>query len=715
LPDGRAWEIVSPLDKHGALLGWIGSGGPGLVQASVGGDAITYLAGSPTEAEPQGNAVKSQVFSTRGSGGWASLDIASSHDTATGQPVGNGEEYRFFSEDLSLGVVQPFGAFTPSLSVEASEQTTFLHSDYVHGNVGDVCVEACYRPLVTGAPGHENVPEGTVFGEEGKCPPRSLCGPQFEGATPDLGHVVLDANVPLSATAVKRSLYEWSGGQLALVSVLPVSEGAAAVGGAFGGFVHQSRDARHAISDDGSRIVWTSYGSAPHLYLRDSVREETVRLDTGLAGMPEFQTASADVSEVFFTENGDLYEYDVVHGELLRLTVGAETRVSVLGASEDGSYVYFVANGVLAPGAVPGQCVPDPPLPEASCNLYVRHDGTIRLVRVLSGADNADWNPSLAGLTARVSSDGRWLAFMSQRSLTGYDNHDAISGEPDEEVFLYEAEHDRVVCASCDPTGARPLGVEYRKLGASPGFPSLVGGNTVWNTQWLAANIPGWTPYSLGNALYQSRYLSDSGRLFFNSNEALVPKDVNGTWDLYEYEPPGVGGCTQASVTFGEHSGGCVGPVSSGSSPEESAFLDASETGGDVFFLTAAKLSSQDNDTSLDIYDAHECTSASPCLPVAAVLPPPCSTGDACKAAPSPQPLIFGAPASATFSGAGNVPPSGSIPAVKRRSLSRAQKLARALRACRKKPKKRRPACVKHARGAYGPVGKAKRSNRRAG
>jgi hypothetical protein len=521
--------------------------------------------------------------------------------------------------------------------------------------------------------------------------------------------------VPLSATAVKESMYEWSGGQLALVSVLPVSEGAAAVGGAFGGFVHQREDARHAISNDGSRVVWTSYGSAPHLYLRDSVRGETVRLDAGLAGIPEFQTASADVSEVFFTDNGDLYEYDVVHGELLRLTVGAETRVSVLGASEDGSYVYFVANGVLAPGAVAGQCAPSPPLPEASCNLYVRHDGTVRLVRVLSGADNADWSPRLAGLTARVSSDGRWLAFMSQRSLTGYDNHDAISGEPDEEVFLYEAEHDRVVCASCDPTGARPLGVEYGKLGESPGFPSLVGGNIVWETQWLAANIPGWTPYSLGNALYQSRYLSDSGRLFFNSNEALVPKDVNGTWDVYEYEPPGVGGCTQASVTFGERSGGCVGPVSSGSSPEESAFLDASETGGDVFFLTAAKLSSQDNDTSLDIYDAHECTSASPCLPVAAVLPPPCSTGDACKAAPSPQPSIFGAPASATFSGAGNVPPSGSTPAVKRRSLSRAQKLARVLRACTKKPRKRRPACVKHARGAYGPVGKAKRSNRRAG
>ncbi len=712
LPDGRAWEMVSPFDKHGALIEAIGEGA--VLQASVDGGAITYLADQPTETEPEGYSNSVQVFSTRGEGGWVSRDIALPHESATGQPIGNGQEYRFFSDDLSLGVVQPFSAFNASLSVEASEETVFLHTNYLHGDVNERCVESCYRPLVTGAPGFENVPEGTAFGEEGLCPPRVLCGPEFRGATPDLGHVVLNSKVPLTAMPVKEGLYEWSGGRLALVSVLPASEGGAAVAGEFGGSVQLSKDARHAISDDGSRIVWTT-SSTRHLYMRDIASGETVRLDAGLVGTPEFQTATADVSEVFFTENGDLYGYDVVHGELLRLTEGAEVRYSVLGASEDGSYVYFVANGVLAAGAVPGRCT-EAPLPEATCNLYVRHDGAIKLVTVLSGADNADWNRSLPSLTARVSSDGRWLAFMSQRSLTGYDNHDAISGEPDEEVYLYEAEHERLVCASCDPTGARPVGVEYENIGPSPGIQSAVGGPRVWeHEQWLAANIPGWTSYRLGIALYQSRYLSDSGRLFFNSNEPLVPQDVNGTWDVYEYELPGVGGCVTSSVSFVERSGGCVGLVSSGSSPEESAFLDASGTGGDVFFLTAAKLFSQDNDTSLDVYDAHECMSVSPCLPTPVVQPPPCSTGDSCKAAPSPQPSIFGSPSSATFSGAGNVLSSGSGPGVSLRSVSRAQKLARALRACRKKPKRKRPACEKRARRAYGPVGKAKKSNRRAG
>ena len=44
-------------------------------------------------------------------------------------------------------------------------------------------------------------------------------------------------------------------------------------------------------------------------------------------------------------------------------------------------------------------------------------------------------------------------------------------------------------------------------------------------------------------ALYQSRYLSNNGRLFFDSADSLVAADVNGKEDVYEFEPAGVGGC----------------------------------------------------------------------------------------------------------------------------------------------------------------------------
>ena len=43
---------------------------------------------------------------------------------------------------------------------------------------------------------------------------------------------------------------------------------------------------------------------------------------------------------------------------------------------------------------------------------------------------------------------------------------------------------------------------------------------------------------------------------------------------------------------------------------------------------------------------------------------PPCEEGESCKAAPTPQPEIFGPPPSATFNGAGNVTPEPAKPAV---------------------------------------------------
>ena len=150
-------------------------------------------------------------------------------------------------------------------------------------------------------------------------------------------------------------------------------------------------------------------------------------------------------------------------------------------------------------------------------NMYVLHEGATKLVSVLSSADSPDWghngylkaggnvvDPGTAvlGLTARVSPDGEWLAFVSRRQLTGYDNLDVGSGRPDAEVYVYHASAGTLVCASCDPTGARPRG---------------------------AARVPGWTM-----PLYQSRYLSDGGRLFFDSPDALVAQDTNDAEDVYE-------------------------------------------------------------------------------------------------------------------------------------------------------------------------------------
>ena len=731
LPDNRAWELVSPPDKLGALIEPIAE--TGVVQAAAGGGGITYLANAPTEAEPAGYSNKVQVLSRRGASAWSTRDIAIPHTSATGLSAGSGQEYKFFDPELALSAVQPFGQFIPELSEEASESTAYLH------NLEEGCGSHCYRPLVTGKPGFSNVPEGTQFGEEQNCTPGAphlsvVCGPEFLGASEDFSHVVLRSKAALTPGSIEGELYEWSGGALAQLSVSPEE---APIAGA--GLGNESRgSAQHAIASDGSRVVWEAQGA---LYLRDTTRNETVQLDAPEAGCAsckggdgQFQIASADDSRIFFTDTqkltegsgseagkrADLYECRIVSSpklgcELSDLTPprgeeAAEVQGSVLGASEDGSSLYFVAKGVQseAPNARGQSAIAGKP------NLYLRHGSSTEFIATLAGGDETDWelfggtSVALQSQPTRVSPDGQFLELMSEASLTGYDNRDAASGKPAAEVYLYDAATKELRCASCQPSGVRPVGVEYRKLEPESG--GLVGGpRNIWPASALvAANVPGWTAMAVGQSRYQPRYLSNEGRLFFNSADALVPEDANGTQDVYQYEPPGIGNCSEASETFSLRSGGCVALISSGSSTQESAFLDASESGSDVFFLTSARLSAIDTDDSRDVYDAHVCTGAEPCITYKPREVTSCESEAACKAPPSPGPQIFGAPPSAILPSTGNLPPAGAAASTTRKTPEqiRIEALNKALRACRAKHnKKQRQACERAARKRYAKPG----------
>jgi hypothetical protein len=772
LPDGRQWEMVSPPDKHGALVEPIGE--DWLIQAAAGGGRMAYVTRAPTDSNPAGYALYQSVLATRGNGGgWSSRDLAIPHIAPTGLSVGQGWEYRFFTEDLARTIVQPFGPFVPCeseqgaaqpcLSPEASEQTAFLAADYT-GDSSERCTESCYTPLVTGAEGYADVPPETVFGQTSvfghPCPPFVYCGPAFEYATPDANHVLLQSPVALAASPSAKavippgSMYEWNAGRTAserlrLVSVLPGNGSGEALPASGVQLGYHEGNARHVISDDGTRVVFgAAQNNQQHLYLRENATEQqspigehgeclvaadacTVQLDAGLPASAQFQTANRAVTRIFFTEDsngaeeGDLYEYDVQQGTLVAMTENAHVVGSVIGASEDGSWMYFVATAALAPHATTDR------------NLYEMHYSGVaweapRLVAALSSVtDETDWTHDAQGysdLAARVSPNGEWLAFMSTRRLTGFDNSDRTSGEADSEVYEFDAATGGLVCASCNPTGSRPAGVPAAQIDTANG--GIAGGHQVKFPR-VAANLPPWTStISSATAIYQSRYLSDSGRLYFNANDALVSKDTNGTEDVYEYEPEGVPagehGCSSASesgsVTFAPARGvqvegrelqegaGCVALISSGESPDESAFLDATETGSEVFFLTSAELLPQDTDTSYDVYDARECSAASPCLPPPNSQPGPCNNEASCKAAPAPQPDIFAPSGSATFSGPGNLVPllPAAVPVV-RKTLTRAQKLGLALKACKKqKNRKKRASCEKKAHKSYGAKPKAK-------
>ena len=190
------------------------------------------------------------MFSTRGPAGWTSRDMSLPHEAATRLSGGNGFEFRFFSETLEQGIVQPFGDLVKSAVPEASEQTALLASDYLNGNTSEPCLPAsmsCFKPLVTDKAPFANDTTNNPFqpfGEEGLCsganPELTLCGPHFLGATPDAQHVIVAScatdvacHTALTSTpAPEGGLYEWSAGkpaseQLQLVSLLPGGAGAA--------------------------------------------------------------------------------------------------------------------------------------------------------------------------------------------------------------------------------------------------------------------------------------------------------------------------------------------------------------------------------------------------------------------------------------------------------------------------------------------------------
>jgi hypothetical protein len=149
----------------------------------------------------------------------------------------------------------------------------------------------------------------------------------------------------------------------------------------------------------------------------------------------------------------------------------------------------------------------------------------------------------------------------------------------------------------------------------------------------------------------------------------------------------------------------------------ESAFLDASESGNDVFLLTAAKLPavsgvSGDTDTNFDVYDARVCAQAPSfsCLPGSEPGQAACDeTQRACKP-PATPPTSFTAPASPSVSGPGNVSAvevrGSKEQSGKTKQLTRAQLLKRALSVCSKKykrDKKKRASCEARARKWYAP------------
>ncbi len=603
LPDDRGYELVTPTNTEGAepyrpegAGGFEGASTVFTQYPSVAADdggALAYV-GSPTTNGngSQGEGIGNQFLATRQSGGgWTQSNI---------QPPGyQSPTYWAFARNLEDGLLlsdEPLGA-----GVTGGYPDLYLRNN----------TDESYRPLSTVTPPNRSAGEfGAVRAYDNSVTDSSL-GQLYAGASADFTHLLFEANDALASPAVDpgaraNNLYEYTAGSLQTVNLLP--GGAPAPDATFGAVVDEPESPanfEHVISSDGDRIFWTDMDTGS-LYVRENSTSTSL-----IAEDATYLTASTDGSSVLYMKGGDLYKDDLSTGLTIDLAPAGHV-LGIAGASEDLEYVYFVAESALAQGATANKP-----------NLYLLHDGATVFIGTLGssseestdaayGNGNTDpWQADIGYRTAQSTPSGQTLVFMSRQSLTGYDNTSRETGQPEREVFVYDAPSGRLSCVSCNRSGEPPVS------GLSAVF-ALSKHNT-----------------------YQLHVISESGdRVFFESVESLVPRAGNGRLNVYEWERDGAGSCREAE--------GCIYLLSGGVSPKPSYFIDASASGDDVFLMTRERLTPSDQNEYNDIYDARVGA-------VEASAQPQC-TGSGCQGAPAVPP-VFSTPASTTFSGVGNFPP----------------------------------------------------------
>ncbi len=123
--------------------------------------------------------------------------------------------------------------------------------------------------------------------------------------------------------------------------------------------------------------------------------------------------------------------------------------------------------------------------------------------------------------------------------------------------------------------------------------------------------------------------------------------------------------------------------------------------------MTSSQLVAIDSDQSIDIYDAHVCSSSSPCLEYPEGSTRQCESASDCRPGTVTQ-TPTSSPASANFSGSASSVGTAkqtvgaSKTTTKPKRLTRAQKLKRALKACRKRHgHAKRERCERQARNKY--------------
>ncbi len=596
LPDCRAYEQVTPVDKEGAEepfhygIALIANSG-----ALIGED------GNHFEFDGQfvhwGTAGESPYFFSRSDSGWHMV-------AATPQPEAGIDihyEPELYSPDLTQF------AFQAGWNTGISKSSNLAFMSGPPG--GPYATPASVARQQTGS----EVTNGWVAASEDFS--KLIFATEDRTLIP--GHLI--------STQRGSDLYEYSDGKFSQANVdssgmtiglcgATVAEGDAETQ------VTGSTSTRHSVSADGTHVFFYAVPSGncaepAHLYVH------TAGAGTTDLGAYTFLAANQGGTEALLEARSGtnqevfLSEVDSNARELLFTKPYEEAQHLIV--SEDFSTIYVPSNGRLTPEA--------PPL-FVGKNFFRYDMGT----KALSFAFQAHLFSAGEERKLGISRDGRYAYIQGEVAGTG------VSGDGRSQVYRYDSSENLVECLSCaspfDPKPSQPAVFTNEEPGANS---------------------------STRNAMPREQVASDNGDyVFFDTRAALVPRDVNGeiepeakyhqeytsttfspSNDVYEWRKPGVNGCT--------HVQGCISLISSGRSGKLVMLLGVAHEGRDVFFSSAAQLGPNDNDNSGDVYDARIGGGEPPAPP----RPVECE-GDACSTPANPP--NDATPSSFTFTGIGN-------------------------------------------------------------
>ncbi len=603
LPDCRAYEQLTPVDKEGAQEIFNYGGKFGAEGAQVGEDGDHLELGVDTVKWGAGpRAGQSPYFFSRTSTGWQIT-------AASAQPGAGVYHYNpeVFSSNLSgFAFEKTWGTSTKSESPRV---------EFMAGPAGGP-----YTMVASVA--------------------RAEAPPGWAGGSSDLSTLVLqDSDHTLlghsTHTVQGDDLYEYSNGGLRQLNVTGGSPGATI--GSCGANIAVASEAevstltgsnvtvgQYAISEDGSSIFveavpGNNCSEAKHLYVRvNGSRESAQTVDIGAY---TFVAASPDGSHALIEkaagENPGLYLYSAESQSARFLSGSGVAAGANLNVSEDLSTVY-IRN--------PGRYSKTP-------DLYRYNVATEKLsfITHLTLGDEQAFN---------TSPEGRYLYFMAQ-TVAGLPGGGVEAEAPhttenqSSQVYRYDSAEQVIQCMSCaSPYDPEPK-LSALFVGSGDRFASDNGDFVFFDTPaaLLPSDVDGEDPAE-DHPIVGVEHSSNSYSL---------------SSDVYEWRRDGIDGCS--------HVRGCLSLITAGRGGFANILLGTSRSGDDVFFETKETLVAQDaveDGTSENIYDARvDGGFPEPARPVEC-------KGDSCSTPFAPPGEVT--PASATFQGAGNPIPAATPP-----------------------------------------------------